>query len=326
MPLASSTGLLVTASPRIVSAFGTSEGVHELLSAIVTEQARNAGKQFIFVDAQLLGMTPHMFFRVLHGNRTDLSDLKPDPDQFQALNNAVVLIDHAEELLTLKRFKASRHIWTFFHELVKRWDVTMFLLWQTMALMPPELDDGENLDLEPIGIEECKRYTGYHGYEISDFAAARFLETSNGYLEYCEAFNQQYRSIDTWDDRSVGIFRDHLARMCRDVCRHRWDRALLLARGYSSLKAVMVALARLGNRRLTDIAREIGCSVQATKEYLNELLPIGMIMHTSRSYRLKDPVFETWIRTIDADSGRPLMINRPTVRFFDREESFLEID
>ncbi len=317
---------LLPLRPRIICACGTSDGVHELLVARLTEESQTVGKRFFVIDAQLLGMTPHMFFSVLQGDSVDYFDQRSDPERFGALNDAILLIDHAEELLTLKRFRRTRHIWTFLESLVSYWNVTMFLLWQTQALIPQELDAEKRIDLEPIGIDECKLFADYRGYDISNVAAARFLETCNGFLEYGEAFNQQYRSIDTWDDRSCCIIRDRLARNCRDICRHRWDRALLLARGYSSLKAVMVAIARKGDCRLTEIAREIGGSVQATKEYLNELLAIGMVTQTTRTYRLKDPIFEMWLRSIDADSGRPVISDRSPVRSTSREESFLEID
>ena len=79
------------------------------------------------------------------------------------------------------------------------------------------------------------------------------------------------------------------------ICYQRWLKALMIAKGYSSLKAILVALAFHPHMRLVDVAKSIGASLPATKDYLKSLIEVGLIVHIQKHYKIRDPVLRKWL-------------------------------
>ncbi|PKP52103.1 MAG: hypothetical protein CVT90_02785 [Candidatus Altiarchaeales archaeon HGW-Altiarchaeales-3] len=78
-------------------------------------------------------------------------------------------------------------------------------------------------------------------------------------------------------------------------CRYLYDISLEKARGYGILKAILTVLAEKEGTTITEIARGIKRSPQATKKYLMWLEEVDLITKYEKTYFYKDPVFRTWL-------------------------------
>lgn len=63
----------------------------------------------------------------------------------------------------------------------------------------------------------------------------------------------------------------------------------------STLAATIAALARTPNARLTEVARQIGAAPASAARYLDRVGDLA-VRNVDGTYRLADPLFETWVR------------------------------
>lgn len=79
-------------------------------------------------------------------------------------------------------------------------------------------------------------------------------------------------------------------------CRFSYELRLHRARGYGALKAILGVLAEREPLTLTEIARLLGRTPGATKDYLSWLEDVDLIEPLEKRYRYADPLLRLWVR------------------------------
>lgn len=316
----------------IISLISTSEGMQTLAVKHIVLAAKRASRHIIHFDAHLHGSTPQLLFHNVFGIPFQDVNTDVNSDALARMSEAMIVVEHAEDLLALNRFKLCHSIFNWLQCLSKRWHCAFVSIWQSRNLISEDLGHHTRIQLGPLNPSDCLEVAESHRLSLSLESAVYFCECSRGFLEYLPAFMEFENTLEGTRVRSLPIetVRDHLALLADKECKMKWFRILLLARGYSSLKAVMLALAVLEQRRLTDIATYIGTSLQATREFLHELIHIGVIMRDNREYQLEDTIFEAWIRRVIAnpDTLNPDIAHQinPRSKCIRTHDHFLEID
>jgi AAA+ ATPase superfamily predicted ATPase len=80
-----------------------------------------------------------------------------------------------------------------------------------------------------------------------------------------------------------------------DLCDYIYRISLSKARYYAPLKSILNILASEEKLNQSQIARKLKLSQGATKEYLNELIKIGIVAEEDNRYYYKDPVLKYWV-------------------------------
>lgn len=80
-----------------------------------------------------------------------------------------------------------------------------------------------------------------------------------------------------------------------DLCDYIYRISLSKARYYAPLKSILNILAAEEGLNQSQIARKLKLSQGAAKEYLNELLKLGLITESENKYYYQDPVLKYWV-------------------------------
>ena len=80
-----------------------------------------------------------------------------------------------------------------------------------------------------------------------------------------------------------------------DLCDYIYRISLSKARYYAPLKSILNILASEERLNQSQIARKLRLSQGATKEYLNELVKLGIIAEEGNRYYYQDPVLKYWV-------------------------------
>ena len=80
-----------------------------------------------------------------------------------------------------------------------------------------------------------------------------------------------------------------------DLCNYIYTTSLQRARYYTALKSILNILAKEEGLNQSEIARKLRITQGATKQYLNELEELDLIIETEHKYYFRDSVFRYWV-------------------------------
>lgn len=80
-----------------------------------------------------------------------------------------------------------------------------------------------------------------------------------------------------------------------DLCNYIYRISLERGRYYTALKSILNILAKEEALNQSQIARKLKISQGASKEYLNELMKLDLVIVDEHKYYFRDPVFKYWI-------------------------------
>jgi hypothetical protein len=121
-----------------------------------------------------------------------------------------------------------------------------------------------------------------------------------GYLPYLEPFYA--RRIVEGSDRTFEVMQEtmleHLSQprsLLFLYCQNRYFLSIERAKGFGSLRIILSLLARHHNFNLTEIARKIGKTPPAVKDYCDSLLEIGLVIRRQKTYQIAEPLLARWL-------------------------------
>jgi len=141
-----------------------------------------------------------------------------------------------------------------------------------------EFFEKQNLSLSPDTVRQLRKLTG-------------------GFPEYITPFAQLFLN-EKQPNNPLGFAQrewENPQSMFTNLCRYVWLNILHMARGYAVLKAAMQCLAVSGPVRLTALAKLMGNSPPAVKDYLYSLIRVGAVKREGYLYSLTDPFLKEWI-------------------------------
>ncbi len=225
----------------------------------------------------------------IHGHSDTKSDLYPVIQ--------VLFIDNAEDFDSLRRLKGFSDLWTSIEVDSGKKGISWIFRWQTPRFS--EWIKGSSPEGIPLTNDNIPvAYINHHRADLSRGLCERLVKASGSDLDYiallCSElpYNADLEEVDAYIRGTLYAGDSKL----NALCRRRWSRILNRARGYSSLKSILLTLAFNPFLRLVDIAEKTGSTMPATKDYINSLLEVGAIVLREKRYQLSDPVLENWIR------------------------------
>ena len=196
-------------------------------------------------------------------------------------------------VITGSAISATEHI-------VRDHESPLFLQFRALELHPFTVEDTRVLTERLIGPLPGAAHAAIHTYTF-------------GHPFYVTALAEQVRELAAGATETVGA--DQVAQafilealesrgQIYGYCRYLHDVSLQRARGYSVLKAILQLLAVEDGLHLSEIARRARRQPAATREYLQRLMEVDLIVEREGCYYYADPVFRYWV----AQTTRGVMV------------------
>jgi len=294
----------------IFSLISPSKGLRNYAFHCIKEGATRENRNCIRIDAQLCISTPHLWSQFICSN----SDTKVDPrsfkltDSFNLLHNTVVCIDNVTDFLFLSRYPGNRDFILNFNNNAGNNNNCWILAWNSTLEIPENIINTDVYHLQPWNIDDLRYYLESRNINLPNPMIQTILDISDGCPEYIDSITDFTGNIRNPKHliKSVKQSLSNQTSLLSTQCRLKWLEILHQARGYGSLKALLLTLAFYPDSRLSELAKQMANSPPAVKDYLQSLIKVGAISRNGWTYRLTDPMLASWLKMtspINMDTG-----------------------
>jgi len=154
--------------------------------------------------------------------------------------------------------------------------------------------------------EFCHRNLPEH--LLTQETLARLFEFTSGHPFYLSCLTTAMHRLDAdkahrWNKPGVdvvdrAIYEEILTREGRicQYCEHRVEMALAEARGKTTLRSVLLVLAKEGRANLSQIGAQLKRAPGEVHSYLRRLASIDLVGREGRRYYITDPIIALWIK------------------------------
>ncbi|MFC1849242.1 winged helix-turn-helix transcriptional regulator [candidate division CSSED10-310 bacterium] len=158
------------------------------------------------------------------------------------------------------------------------------------------------IDLQPMTAPELEKWINQKGYSFSQ-AVYEYIHYWTGgvwaYLPFLECYFPLLGRTTTSDYRStlnqimLDLANPTLA--LHQYCVNRYYLSIEQAKGFGSLRTILSVLSQNAEMNLTQVSKQIGKSPPATKDYLDSLREVGLIVREKKNYRIAEPFLSRWL-------------------------------
>ncbi|MBN2382270.1 winged helix-turn-helix domain-containing protein [bacterium] len=156
--------------------------------------------------------------------------------------------------------------------------------------------------IQPMTSSEIQHWFEEHGQKLSSSVCEHIFEMTNGLLVYLPFIEEMCAAMPDRQEQKIlerlNRFGDEFDEQGKldNYLRCRYFLSLERAKGVGGIRTILSLLARQSGLNLSQVASLIHKSPAATKDYLDSLCEIGLILKQKKVYTIMDPVLGQWIK------------------------------
>ncbi len=236
------------------------------------------------------------------------------PEQIAREKNTfiVVYIDEFQEILQLNKFRQIQNILALFRANLQKQNRTRYITaGSATRLLENIISDGASpifghftlRYVEPFTKEDSFEFAGKLLGFLTDMDKQIIYKLAAGHPYYiyslCNRLEIMYERYGRLDDMVKKAFVLEVCSKDGDInkhCNYVFSISLAKARGYASLRTILLELAQKDGLTLSEISRMIKRSTGETLSYLDNLLNVDMLIKSDKKYYFKDQILRYWLQ------------------------------
>jgi len=221
----------------------------------------------------------------------------------------VVCMDEFQEILELSNFRQIRDITSLFRSVIQRqYNIRYLASGSVISLLERIFGDHASplfghfslRYLEPFSREDTYELTGKLLKNKTKEILERIYLRSYGHPYYISCLCNRINSMDIRLTTSL-VDKAFVIEVCSregDIykhCKYVFDVSLQRAKGYATLKTILLELAEKDGLTLTEISRKIKRRSGEVNIHLRRLMDVDFIIKRDLRYYFRDPVLKYWL-------------------------------